>query len=158
MTSYTDESGNEILLTDLEMNTFRSYYNEVNDEALTLIRSSEYRKLDDEDKAKVLKKLFDYYYDYAKNMTLEETEGSRLVKLMTLIDNFNISDYLLLKGKTKEETLSNVNKIFSSRNEKLLTLYLVGYNLTDENKEIVYRYLLSKGLTRSAAKEFMGLD
>lgn len=158
MTSYTDENGNEILLTDLEMNTFRSYYNEVNDEALILIRSSAYKTLDDEDKAKVLKKLFDYYYDYAKNMALEETEGSRLVKLMTLIDNFNISDYLLLKGETKEETLSNVNKIFSSRNEKLLALYLVGYNLTDENKEIVYRYLLSKGLTRSAAKDFMGIE
>ena len=158
MTSYTDENGNEILLTDLEMNTFRSYYNEVNDEALTLIRSSAYKNLEDEDKAKVLKKLFDYYYDYAKNMTLEETEGSRLVKLMTLLDNFNISDYLLLKGETKEETLNNVNKIFSSRNEKLLALYLVGYNLTDENKEIVYRYLLSKGLTRSAAKEFMGIE
>ena len=158
MTSYTDENGNEILLTDLEMNTFKNYYNEVNDEALNLIRSSEYKKLDDEGKAKALKKLFDYYYDYAKNMTLEETEGSRLVKLMSLINNFSISDYLLLKEETKEKTLSNVNKIFSSRNEKLLALYLVGYNLTDENKEIVYRYLLSKGLTRSAAKEFMGLD
>ncbi len=106
----------------------------------------------------MLKKLFDYYYGYAKNMTLYLNEGSRFVKAMTLINNFDISKYLFLKGETKEESVKEVNKIFGTRNEILFALFLLGYNLTNENKKVLYRYLITLGLNRNTAKEWVRIE
>ena len=158
LTSYFDENDNEIELTDLEKQTFVGYYNEVDDVATNLIRSAKYNALTDEEKAELLKKLFDYYYDYAKNMTLNLNEGSRFVKAMTLINNFDISKYLFLKGETKEESVKEVNKIFGTRNERLFALFLLGYNLTNENKKVLYRYLITLGLNRNTAKEWVRIE
>ena len=97
-------------------------------------------------------------YDYAKNMTLNLNEGSRFVKAMTLINNFDISKYLFLKGETKEESVKEVNKIFGTRNERLFALFLLGYNLTNENKKVLYRYLITLGLNRNTAKEWVRIE
>lgn len=106
----------------------------------------------------MLKKLFDYYFDYAKNMTLNLNEGSRFVKAMTLINNFDISKYLFLKGETKEESVKEVNKIFITRNQRLFALFLLGYNLTKENKQVLYRYLITLGVNRNTVKEWVGIE
>lgn len=168
MLATTDEEGNRRTLTKTEQDDFKSYYSLANDDVLSAIKSSKYKELDDESKAKLIKKIYDTYYDYAKSRVLNGTASTRLSKLISaakgklsigrfITYNQHISTIVGTKKNTRKElVLKYINSIRGlTRNEKLMLLWLNNYTLTASNKARLGNYLRTFGSTRKEVKELL---
>lgn len=166
--SYTNDKGEEVEFTAVEKESFKEYYELVNDEIQSLMQSGSYDSLDDEYKGKTIKKLYDAYYDYAKSKVLGTTPTSKIgIVLAHTQGKINISRYLpysmkiaqIEANKTqsrKDLVIKYINKLHSlKKQEKLLLLWLNGYGLTNENKSLLGNYLIRNGMTKKAVKEIL---
>ncbi len=163
----TDEDGNKQTLTDGQKSAFSQYYKQANASVAKLITTTSYLKQDDETKAKSIKKVYDLYYEFAKSKSLKSATSSKLGALLTATGgDYDVATAVLLiqensklaatKLKTKkEQAVSLVNKQAMTRNQKLLTLYLMGYGVSDENKTALRSYLVGLGMSQNEAKEFL---
>lgn len=140
ITEYADDKGNTVKLSQKQVNTFKSIYSQSDNAVKSVLSLTEYSTLTQEEKAKVVKKIYDAYYSYAKAFVTRQSADSRLSQL--LVDNsgnIDIGKYVLYlnkinsisesKMKTRKELVFQyVNSISGlSRNEKLLLLNLAGY-------------------------------
>ncbi len=168
MTSYEVEENVEKSLTDDQRNEFVSYYGAATEEIKKVIDNSSYKSLDDEYKAKVIKKIYDSYYEYAKLKVVGGSTSSKIVNVMLKTSNgIKINRYVgvlsslnnieATKDKSRKElVLAQINKLNGySKAEKLLVAWLCGYSLTSENKVILGNYLIKNGGTKKDIKELL---
>lgn len=168
MTSYEVEECVDKKLTDSQRNDFVAYYGQATEEVKKLINDSSYKSLDDEYKAKVIKKIYDTYYDYAKIKVLGGSTNNKVLNVMLKTGNgVKISRYLgvlsslnnieATKDKSRKElVLAKINKLQGySKAEKLLIAWLCGYSLTSENKVVLGNYLIRSGGAKKDIKELL---
>jgi hypothetical protein len=171
MTSYIDENGNEVNLTDDQIKMFRTAYNESNKAIEALMNVTEYKTLTQEEKAKQIKKIYDLYYSYAKAKTLKTPPTGRAEKLLYYTHGkVNIGKYTnvlntissIKETKTKsrkELVIAYVNKLGGySKQEKLLILHLAGYKTNEINQSALTAYLKNNGMNGNEIKEFLGVE
>ena len=163
----TDDEGNKTTLSDDQKAKFGKAYSVANEQVRKVIRSASYKEMSSEAKAKTIKKAYDIYYELAKYQTLGVEPDSRLGKLVAYCGgDYDIANALLLIQKNaeladdkrfskKEQAVRMVNRQPMNRAQKLLTLYLMGYGVSAENRKFVQNYLVSIGFTRKQAEDFL---
>lgn len=168
MTEYTDDKGNKVSLTAKQIETFRKYYNEATSSVKELMNVTEYKNMTDEEKSKVIKKIYDSYYSMAKAKLLNIKADSKLGNYLSLSkQNAKIGQISLVlskintitdsKTKTRKELVFDyVNKLSGfSKGEKLLLLYLCNYT-SQANSNILKAYLRNNnGMSMSEITEFL---
>lgn len=158
---YTNENGETVKLTAEQIEQFKSYYSQSTKPVNDLINLTDYKSATAEEKAKLIKKLYDIYHEYAKVRTLKTNNGSKYAKILALTNgNVNLAKYIVAlqkvaqitdtKKKTKKElVLQYINKIKGfSTFEKTLLMYLAGYKVSGKSKNYLIKYLMSKGAKR----------
>jgi hypothetical protein len=169
MQKYTDENDIEIYLTDDQIKMFRTAYNESNKDVEGLLNVTEYKTLTQEEKAKLVKKIYDTYYAYAKAKVLKQEKASN--KLATLLlysdGKANISKYVNVLSKIesiketetktrKELVIEYVNKLKGySHQEKLLIIRLAGYKVKGSNEIALTNYLKKTGFNKEQIGIFL---
>ena len=169
ITQYKENNGVTKKLTTSQVNDFRATYNISDRELSVLISKNEYKKLDDSEKAKVVKKIYDTYHDYAKAKVTKGKGNSKLSNLLLYSKgNINISSYVLYLNQMnmltdtrnksrKENVIDYVNKLSGlSKDEKLLLLYLGGYS-SKVNTNRLRSYLIKKRISRKDVDTFLKL-
>lgn len=168
MIEYTDDKGNKVSLTAKQIETFRKYYNEATSSVKELMNVIEYKNMTDEEKSKVIKKIYDSYYSMAKAKLLNTKADSKLGNYLSLSkQNAKIGQISLVlskintitdsKTKTRKELVFDyVNKLSGfSKGEKLLLLYLCNYT-SQANSNILKAYLRNNnGMSMSEINEFL---
>lgn len=164
---YQNDKGERIDLTEKQRSTFFAEYAKSNAVVAKLIKSSQYQSAGSEIKAKLIKKVYDVFYEVAKYKSLGIEPSSKLGRFLAYCGgDFDIAQTLLLiqqnaelvdskRFSKKEQALRLVNRQSMSRNQKLLTLYLMGYGISEQNKKALQNYLASLGFGRENAKEFI---
>ena len=165
---YTNEEGNKVILSDDQKAKFGNVYVRANKQVTKLIRNFRYQRMDSASKAKAIKKVYDLYYEAARFKSLGVEPDSKLGKLLAYASNYDtdiIATLLLIQQNSelvdtkrqtkKEQAVKLVNQQSMSKAQKLLTLYLMGYGVSDENKKSVQKYLMSLGFTKKQAEEFL---
>jgi len=169
MTEYTDDKGNKVSLNAKQIETFRKSYNEAAKSIKELMNVTDYQNMTDEEKSKVIKKIYDSYYTMAKakllkikadtklgNYLLYSTQNAKIGQISLAISKINsITDS---KTKTRKELVFDyINKLHNfSRGEKLLLLHLCNYS-SQVNANILKAYLKNNnGMTNTNIKEFLG--
>ena len=168
MTAYQDENGNTINLGAQEQEAFKNYYSRATYDVQALISSMEYKSLDDEYKSKMIKKIYDSYYEYGKSKVIPNYKGSKIINLLSVTNGgiklnklfIQSNKISLIQGSEKESRKSLVLKYVNSlkgysKQEKLLILWLNGYSLSDKNKVILGNYLIQSGGNKKDVKEML---
>jgi hypothetical protein len=168
LTSYTDEDGFTVPLTPTQSDTFIKYYSTSNEEVSNLVNISDYQTLDSESKAKMIRKVYDAYYEYAKVKATGVSSTNRLVNLLNITNGrLGLSKFVLgvnalsnieaTKNKTRKElVLERINKMRGyTKAEKLLLFYLCGFSLSETNKTVLQSFLTQKGATLKDAKSLI---
>lgn len=162
-----DDKGEKATLSEDQKAKFSKAYAYANEQVSKLIKSVKYKEFDAETKAKTIKKIYDIYYEVARYQSLGVDPDSRIGKLIAYCGgDYDIAQTLFLiqqnaelmdnrRFTKKEQAVRIVNKQQMSRPQKLLTLYLMGYGVSSENKKIVQNYLISLGFTKKQASEFL---
>ncbi|HPX84970.1 MAG TPA: hypothetical protein PLR16_06885, partial [Bacilli bacterium] len=171
MTSYTNEQGKTVELTENQILAFRSVYNTANQDADGLLSINEYKLATQEDKAKSMSKLYDAYYLYAKAKALNLGKAdSRLANLLLYTNgNVDIAKYVIYLSKLgtivetnrkskKELTLEYINRLSNlTKQEKILLMVLNGYSVGEKLQNQVLSYLSAKGMSRANAMTFLNI-
>lgn len=168
MTSYTDDNGVTINLSSQQISTFKSFYSQADNSVQKLLQSSEYQSLTQEEKAKLIKKVYDAYYDYAKIKVVGGTASSKIAQILALTNgSVNLGIIVAILNKVsqikenrrksrKELVIEYVNKQSSlSKQEKILAMYLAGYSVSGNSQNQLVSYLTSKGASRSDVLSLM---
>ena len=163
--SYEDENGVEIELTETQVQEFKNTYNLANASINKLMADPNYQSLSSSEKAKVVKKIADAYYEYALYKSTGKIPTTRLGQLLAKIGgNINLELMTLITIKLqsvtgtnrKTELVNQLNKIKGlSRNEKLLVMKLMGYSVNEENKQGLVTYLVNNGFTKEEAESWV---
>ena len=168
MTSYKDENGYEVPLSEEQIKSFRSVYDDSDKQVSKLISNEEYQSLDNKKKAALIKKVYDLYYEYAKYRVTGIMPNTKVGKLLALTNgNLELANYLIYlnnlgeivatKTKTRKElALKYINGIYDmTKAEKLLLMALAGYSVAEDKQNLVINHLVSLGLDRNTAKGFI---
>ena len=168
MTAYQDENGNVINLGAQEQEAFKNYYSRATYDVQALISSMEYKSLDDEYKSKMIKKIYDSYYEYGKSKVIPNYKGSKITNILSVTNGgiklnklfIQSNKISLIQGTEKESRKSLVLKYVNSlkgysKQEKLLILWLNGYSLSDKNKVVLGNYLIQNGGSKKDVKELL---
>lgn len=163
---YADEQGERVDLTNEQRARFSKEYSAANKVVARFIKTPSYKNLENEAKAKSIKKIYDLYYEFAKYKALGVDPESKLGKLLAFTGgDYDVAATIILIERNaslmdtkrlskKEQAVRMVNSQPMTKAAKLLTLYIMGYGLSAENKEAVKRYLVSLGFTKKQAEEF----
>lgn len=167
MQSYTDESGSKVELTKEQVKTFKETYQLANTAVESLMNVTDYQNATPEIKSKLIKSLFDAYYNVAKARVTQKAEGlSKVEKLIYYSSNkINVAKYLPVLNaiksieatsttSKKDLTIQYINKLKGfSRQEKLLLMYLNGYAVKDSSLTQLKNYLTSRGVIKAGIKD-----
>lgn len=168
MESYTDAEGKVITLNEAQKTTFRNAYSKANSMVDKLLKNALYKDLTDEEKSKVINKIYNSYYNYAfSKVNANYVPTSKMDYVMAKTDgNFDVTSvssaltYINDIEPTKRETkkqlaIKYVNKLPVEKGMKLLILKLAGYGLSESESSRLKSYLKQKGMTLKEAKEFL---
>ena len=167
LTSYED-NGESKALTENQISDFIEYYGSANKDVATLIKSDAYKNLNDQAKAKLVKKIYDSYYEYAKCKVLNITTTNKLVNVLLKTSlNLRLNKYASILShlslieengaiSRKEQAIKFINSLRGyTKEEKLLIMWLSGYSLTKESKVILGNYLIRNGGKKKDIKELL---
>ena len=141
--TYTDKEGKEITLTEEERNNFKLVYDNLDGVLTKIINSSIYKSATDEEKASLINKAYQSYYEYAL--------GRFSTKLSYLASLKGIDLSRIILGASEN------NNLHLSTFEKLLVKFASGKNLKEEERYSLYLQLVKLGLNRSVAKELIDI-
>lgn len=141
--TYTDKEGKEITLTEEERNNFKLVYDNLDGVLTKIINSSTYKSATDEEKASLINKAYQTYYEYALGRN-----GTRLSYLASL-NGIDLSRIIL---GTNEN-----NNLHLSAFEKVLVKFASGKSLKEEERYSLYLQLVKLGLNKSVAKELFDI-
>ncbi len=156
-TTYTDDSGATVSYSSSQLSDYRAIYSKAGTDASSMIASSTYKSLDDEYKAKAMKYLYSAYSQASKAKAAGTTPSGKAAKILLLTNgDVEMARYIAamesLSGLTKEKAISKANGFSGfSKAEKLLTLWLAGYSLTDANITQLVNWIASNGGSRTEA-------
>jgi len=166
--SYVDSSGSTVKLSDSDKTAFKLVYSKANPQISSLMRSSSYKSMTDKEKAAAIRAAYTAYYESAKAKAYKDYDPkTKTASLATTgVDLGDIEAAVVhIKGikatstKTRKElVLSYVNSLSIPQGQRYLILYLSGFGLGDEAESSTLKYLISKGMSRSDAKTFLGMD
>lgn len=167
MTSYTvdDITYN---LSDEQIKQFRELYDKSNKVVEDMLEITSFKNKTSEEQAKIIKRIYDAYYSYAKAKILGSKADSKISQLLVLTNgNFKLTKYIQsleiirnitdTKRKTRKELVFEyVNRLGGfNRQEKLLLLKLAGYSSSSNNEQLV-SYLRRLGIKNKEAQEWLG--
>ena len=168
ITTYVNENGMTISLNASQISAFKMAYDDSDKAIRELLTTSEYMSMTQEEKANTIKKIYDYFFEYAKAKVLKTEVSSKVVNVLLQTNgSIAIGKYIsilsLIQGikasstKTRKElVLDYINSMSNlSRQEKLLVMYLAGYGLSEESTNTLKRYLISKGISASDANTLL---
>ena len=141
--TYTDKEGKEITLTQEERNNFKLVYDNLDGVLTKIINSSIYKSATDEEKASLINKAYQSYYEYAL--------GRFSTKLSYLASLKGIDLSRIILGASEN------NNLHLSAFEKLLVKFASGKSLKEEERYSLYLQLVKLGLNRSVAKELFDI-
>lgn len=141
--TYTDKEGKEITLTQEERNNFKLVYDNLDGVLTKIINSSTYKGATDEEKASLINKAYQSYYEYAL--------GRFSTKLSYLASLKGIDLSKIILGTNEN------NNLHLSAFEKLLVKFASGKSLKEEERYSLYLQLVKLGLNRSVAKELFDI-
>lgn len=151
-TETEDKDGNLIALTSEQISQFKKAYSEANVKVEELLKINDYSSQTNENKAKIIKSIFDAYYSATLYKQYGITPKSKLAKLLVYTNgNLNINDLVLnynafstlevpTNSSRKNIIISKLNHSRLSKVDKLLVMDLLGYSLTDENKKLIKNF------------------
>ena len=170
MTAYVNENGQTVYLTAAQITAFKNVYQQSDKAVRDLLNVQEYHSLTQAEQAKLIKKIYDLYYEYAKIKVVGGSGSSKLSNLLALVNgNVNLGNLVAVlnkvsqitenKRKTRKElVVEYINRQTGlSRQEKILVMYLAGYGLNDNNKRTLKSYLASRGANGKDIKTFLGM-
>lgn len=141
--TYTDKEGKEITLTQEERNNFKLVYDNLDGVLTKIINSSTYKGATNEEKASLINKAYQSYYEYAL--------GRFSTKLSYLASLKGIDLSRIILGTNEN------NNLHLSAFEKLLVKFASGKSLKEEERYSLYLQLVKLGLNRSVAKELFDI-
>ena len=141
--TYTDKEGKEMTLTQEERNNFKLVYDNLDGVLTKIINSSIYKSATDEEKASLINKAYQSYYEYAL--------GRFSTKLSYLASLKGIDLSRIILGASEN------NNLLLSAFEKLLVKFASGRSLKEEERYSLYLQLVKLGLNRSVAKELFDI-
>lgn len=169
MTSYTNDNGVEVSLSSQQIANFKALYSQADSSVLKLLQSSEYQSLTQEEKAKLIKKVYDAYYDYAKVKVVGGSASSKIAQILAMTNgNINLGIIVAILNKVsqikensrktrKELVIEYINKQTSlSKQEKIFAMYLAGYSVSGNSQTQLVSYLTSKGASKSDVISMIG--
>lgn len=142
-------------ISDKDRDQFSSFYSGLSSDLDSLVGLATYSKMGDEGKNNAIRRLSDAWYEASMAMITGEEPKGRLAKLVYA--GGKIAKYVsamssIDKTKGKSYALSQVNKLRLTRQEKLLVMWLLGYGVSDENKNQLIRSLYMIGIPMRSAK------
>ena len=162
ITTYVNENGLTISLSASQISAFKMAYDDSDKAIRELLTTSEYLNMTQEEKANAIKKIYDYFFEYAKAKVLKTEATNKVVNLLLQTNgSIAIGKYISILSRIqsikasstksrKELVLDYINSMSNlSRQEKLLVMYLAGYGLSEESTNTLKRYLISKGISAS---------
>lgn len=166
--TYTNEKGEEVKLSKSQLQMFKETYDTSYGAIKELLTLGEYRSKTQEQQAKTIKSIYSAYYEYAKAKSVGVMPTTRLGKMLyysngklniaKLVNTINYVSQIKENGKKtkKELTIEYINKQkYLSKSEKILTMLLCGYSLSDNNKQLLTSYLRKLGMNNKAIKELL---
>lgn len=166
MSSYTDDKGNKVELTKEQIELFRSIYNQADKAAEKALALADYKTKTSAEQAKILKKIYDTYYNYAKAKVLKQTKADSKISTLLLYTNgkLNVSKLSSVlekissikdtKNKTRKElVIEYVNRLNVSSETKLLILNLAGYTSVSNNNRLK-NYLRQLGVSNKNIESY----
>lgn len=167
LTSYTNEEGEEVELSEEEQKAFNEIYSQTNEYFKTLKSDSNYQKLSMEDKAKAIKKLTDTMYEVAKYKATGQTPSTKLGKYYAYASSQStlartsaiiayLNSVLADSDNKKSDIVKELNKIGGlSKAEKLFICQMMGYSVSESNNSLLQAYLQRQGLTKAQISEII---
>lgn len=168
VTNITNEDGETVRLSNNQIQTFRVYYDLGSKAVEKLMSLTEYKTSSDENKAKVIKRIYDYYHEFAKYKVTNNLTSNKMLKLLALSNgNIDIAKYALYLEQLsdiqetafksrKELVIAEINKIRGmSRAEKTLLMYLNGYSVKDSSKGLFRMALSGAGIKGKELNQFL---
>lgn len=152
---YAKKNG-DVRFSSGEVDKFRTIYSKSTQSVQNAVKLSSYASLDDETKAKVIKKIYDAYYDASMSSVTNEAPESRLAKLIQATDgDMDFTQAVIVAQSSKSmngtEGATNIRRSSLSREEKLIALTLNNYTMSDDEKRNLYNYLVSIGVDSDTA-------
>ena len=141
--TYIDKNGEEIKLTEEQRNNFKIKYDNVDGLLSKIISSSTYKLLTDEQKASMINKAYQTYYEYALGRL-----GTKMSYLVGL-NGIDLSRIILATNENNNLRLSN--------DEKLLVKFASGKSLSEEDRHALYLIFVRYGMSQATAKELLDL-
>ena len=170
-TSYTNDKGDKVSFTSAQARAFKTEYAKSNKVVSELLKIEDYKKQDDNAKASMISKIYNAYRDSAQAKALGVAPNSKLAKLLYYTNgDVDLAKYIMSmqnlsvikddeKQTRKEKVITEINKIKGfNKNEKLLLAYLSGYSVSEKSQNRMLNFLMSKGMNRTDAKTYLGLD
>lgn len=147
---------------EIDSKEWNKYYNQIGNRLDSIILSNKYKNLTDEEKATLIAKLSDTYYNIARKQIIGESLNAYEIYIFN--SNKNISSQLCYLTKignikaTKQESRKQlvekyINKLPISKNEKYLLYFLSGYKLSETQQKELERYLKNIGINSNTIKE-----
>lgn len=166
MTNYEDENGEKITLSQTLKTKFNKLYSKSTTPLQKLLTSSDYRNLNSEEKARVIRRYYSYYYGGAKgniigvydsktSYVVGKTNGNvETTKISLSLDH--ISSLEATNTKTKKQlAVEYVNKLNVENGMKYLILKLAGFGLKESAQGVLKNYLIKNGMSSKEASEFV---
>lgn len=170
-TYYTDENGAQVQLTSEQITQFTQAYQQSAKKVEDLMRVTEYRTATAEEKAKMIKKIYDAYYSYAQARMMKTTADSKLANLLVYTNgNVDMAKYIIYLNKVsqiaenkqksrKELVIDYINKLKGiTKQEKTLLMYLSGYSISGNSKTMLNNYLMQLGVSKENAQAYLSAN
>lgn len=136
-------NGESFAITSAQRESFKKIYSQANKYIESMITDRSFGKLTEEQQAKAIKQVYDAYYSKALSDTLNVDAETNLYKYSQYIPINKLSITLTgISGIESDKTLQGTT-ISGSKKKKVIT-YLLGQNLTDEQRLLI---LLLQGYT-----------
>ena len=136
-------NGESFAITSAQRESFKKIYSQANKYIESMITDRSFSKLTEEQQAKAIKQVYDAYYSKALSDTLNVDAETNLYKYFQYIPINKLSIALTgISGIESDKTLQGTT-ISGSKKKKVIT-YLLGQNLTDEQRLLI---LLLQGYT-----------
>lgn len=162
---YEDSNGKQITVSWTQQQNAKKFYSRANAIVASAIKSSEYRSMTNEQRAALIRSIYNAYRSAALSKSIANYSGS-MNKLALLAKTGNnslanlFSAVSAIRGleatatKTRKQlAIEYVNRLPMGRNDRLLVLALAGFSV---DSKAVRSALASKGMSQSDIKAFLG--
>lgn len=159
--TYTDKNGNEITISWTDRQSMKRYYSRANSKLARMLKSNQYKQLDDSAKAYVINKLYKAYKDAALAKVVTKGTPDSIITALAYA-NYNDLGTILTAvahirtleatstSTKKQRAVAYVNSLGLPKSQRMLILSLAGYTV---DSKYISSALRSAGISASDAKK-----